>query len=101
MNFYGGEAPILGRSAPSRFAIGSLLRPKRPLCQFGNTLTQGPFQPRSTSSNRYRLWCSHESVGATGGIIIDTNDDSARIYPGWIREGGSREVERSENAVPK
>jgi hypothetical protein len=33
------------------------------------------------------------------GVKIDTNDDTARVYPSRISEDGSGEVERRENAI--
>jgi hypothetical protein len=33
------------------------------------------------------------------GVEIDTNDDTARVYPSRISEDGSGKVERRENAI--
>jgi hypothetical protein len=39
------------------------------------------------------------SVHRVRGVHIETNDDTARIYSGCIREGRSGRVERRENAI--
>jgi hypothetical protein len=38
-------------------------------------------------------------VARTCRINIDTDDDTRRIYPGCISQGGSRECERCENSM--
>src|SRR5271167_1108866 len=41
----------------------------------------------------------HKSVKNKRGVLIETNDDTARIYPRCIGEDGSRWVERREHAI--
>jgi hypothetical protein len=40
-----------------------------------------------------------KSVLNDRGVKIDTNDDTARVYPSRVSEDGSGEVERRENAI--
>src|SRR5215469_53963 len=58
--------------------------------------------PRELSGNKvnvHRLRRADESVLDVRAIQVDTNNDTARIYPRCIRENGSGWVERREHAI--
>ena len=50
-------------------------------------------------ANSDRLRRADKSVLEVRGVHVDTNDDTARIYPRCIREDGSGWVERREHAT--
>jgi hypothetical protein len=49
-------------------------------------------------ASSHRLLGPDKSVENVRGVLIETNDDTARIYPGCIRRDGSGGVERRENS---
>jgi len=50
-------------------------------------------------ADSHRLRRPHKSVHDIRGVQVDTNDDTARIYPSRITEDGSGRVERREHAI--
>ncbi len=62
--------------------------------------TENCADERPGEANSHRLLGPDISVKDARGVLIETNDDTARVYPGCIRESdGSRGVERRENAL--
>ena len=46
-----------------------------------------------------RLWRPYKSVHGASGVCIETHDDTARVYPCRLGEGGSGVVERRVSAI--